>query len=426
VVIGLLAGACGGADAGGDASLPRDAGPPRPIEGWPDDNEFSWNGSWAPDSADFPIDGLLDDEYFDGHGGTPILPPGEWDWNDADDDLANWRNFSSNLGTFEMLESAAGQHYGWRFVANDEVPDFTGPAQYYEGTPGVDIVDLGPRGELHGYGSGSLGDGPDILVYERSYSLEFRTGSSETGAANDDDLVVGGCSETGATDIETSTMHTGPGSDWVFTRDIDRAAVDLGNGAGGRTDTLDPNDGDDLLVLRGTIHDTRLYGGFGNDVIVWYVDDTVQTTEWLGNNFFGGGGKGDALWDDPGVDRLVLVVPVDTVISDAPSTPEGALRVLPAERGFVEDEGTSADPFATYCIECGTAPDGRRTVIVEYRARGGEIFTGYCYTTGIEELQVGVGPGARVFQIDPVEGTIREDADARPTVPPTWPDELCR
>ena len=55
-------------------------------------------------------------------------------------------------------------------------------------------------------------------------------------------------------------------------------------------------------------------GGEGNDVMVWYVDDNVQTTTWLGPNFFGGGGHGDALWNDSGTDRLVLAVPTDSPV----------------------------------------------------------------------------------------------------------------
>ena len=77
----------------------EDSDEPDTAGAWPTPNAWSWDGSWEP--AEFPLDGLLDNEYFDGHPDihgtpTPILPPGEWDWNDDDNDLANWRNFSTS------------------------------------------------------------------------------------------------------------------------------------------------------------------------------------------------------------------------------------------------------------------------------------------------------------------------------------------
>jgi len=435
VSLALILAGCGGRGGGGavDGGLP-DAGPIHPVEGWPAPNEWSWNGSWTPGEGDFPLDGLLDDEYFDGHPGgdgqpTPILPPGEWDWEDANDDLANWRNFETNLGAFEPLTDGQGRHYGWRLVGiTPGAVDYSGPASYFEGSAGADVLNLGEQGALHSFGGGNLGDGPDILVFQSSWSLDFRTGSTLTGSAGDDDLVVAGCGPNpdGSFDVETTTLHTGPGSDWVFVRDISRAAVDLGNGADGRTDATDGTDGDDLVVLRGNTHDFRVFGGFGHDTAVWYVDDNVQTTPWLGPNFFGGGGHGDALWDDPGTDRLVLAIPDDTPLVTSTPTPPGAVLVRATDGSLILDDPTQGDAYARYCVECGTGPQGQKTIILEYLSADESVFTGYFYVTAFEELQIGIGPDARVYALDSTVGTATELSNATPLVPPDWPTSYCQ
>jgi len=430
-VLALLQ-ACQGGQGAEDAAVDDTSGEEDvpPVTGWPEPNEWSWNGSWEPD---FPVPGLLDDEYFDGHPGpggepTPVLPPGAWDWDDPGDDLANWRNFETNLGSFEMLLDAEDRHYGWRLRANDPAAcDYSGPAEYFEGSSGADILDLGPGGLLHSFASGNLAAGPDVLVFKESWSLDFRTGSSESAGSVDDDLVMAGCGESpdGSFDVMTSTIHTGPGSDWAFVRDISRAAVDLGNGAGGRTDAVDPLDGGDLVVLRGNTHDFRVYGGGGDDTVVWYVDENVQTTAWLGPDFFGSGGWGDAAWDDAGTDRLVLAVPAGAPIVTATPTPPGSILVRATTGDLVIDEPTAGDPFARYCVECGTSTGGRRTVILEYVSADESIRTGYFFVTAFEELQVGVGSGALVYAIDDVAGEAVSIPSATPFVPPSWPSEDC-
>ena len=115
--------------------------------GWPEPNEWSWNGSWTPAGNDFPLDGLFDPEYGDGHDGTPILPPGSWDWSDDLPDMANWRNFRNNIGTFELLEDSQKRPYGWRLVpVDDGTVSYAGAADYFLGSSGVDVLDLGPDG----------------------------------------------------------------------------------------------------------------------------------------------------------------------------------------------------------------------------------------------------------------------------------------
>jgi hypothetical protein len=418
------------ADADADADSDADADADWDGEGWPEANEYSWNGSWSPGLEDFPIPGLYDDEYFDGHEGTPILPPGRWDWNDADDDLANWRNFSGHIGTFELLTDAVGHAYGWRLVGPEASIEFSGGSGYFEGSPGVDILDLGPQGSIHslGKGEGNLGDGPDVLVFGQSYALDYRTGSSTVGHAHDDDLLIAGCGENpdGSFDYVTTTIHMGPGTDWAFVRNIDRAAVDLGNGASGRTDTLDPDDGNDLADIGGNSHDFRVMGGNGADVVVWHPDQNVQTTQWLGPDFFGCGGKGDAVWANDGPDRLVLDIPVNTQIGDQTPTPPGGLLVRGTDGSFIDDDPTGRDPFASYCVECGESPEGRRTMRLEYRNAADTVLTGYFNVTNFEELQIGIGDGALVFRLDDVQGIAVPAPDLEPRAIPTPPASYCQ
>jgi hypothetical protein len=240
--------------------------------------------------------------------------------------------------------------------------------------------------------------------------------------------VVGGCGANpdGSWDINTTTIHTGPDKDWVFIQDLDRSAVDLGNGSDGRTDSVDVNDGNDLVELRGNTHDFRVFGGNGDDTAVWYVDDNVQVTPWLGPNFFGSGGWGDALWNDEGTDRLVLAVPPSTRIVTKSPQP-GALFVKPSDGSFIPDKPTEDDPYARYCIECGKGPNGRKTVIMEYVSEdGGRVDTGYFYVTAFEELQIGVGPNARVYAIDDVRGALVPAPDLQPFAPPAFPpQQIC-
>ena len=406
---------------------PSPSPPPPPPGGFPSPNEYSWDGSWSPAASNFPLNGLLDDVYFDGHivegVASPILPPGAWDWG-GEPNLANWKNFNANVGTFEMLEDAQGHHYGWRLLG---VPvgavNFQGPAEYFEGSPGVEIIDLGPLGIISGVGNGNLGEGPDVLVANESSALDFRMGSSLTGSAHDNDLVVLGCAPhtDGAFTITTSTFHTGPGTDWVFVRDIDRAAIDLGNGAGGETTVTDPTDGPDLVVLKGNTHDFRVFGGNGNDTFVWYVDENVQTTTWLGPNFFGGGGDDAAVWSDPGVDRLVLAIPTSTTLVTTTPTPAGGLLIKPTTGQVIEDSPTQADPYARYCVECGVGPNNQKTIIAEYNSADGLVKTGYFYLNAVEEIQVGVGTGARVYRLNSAQGTATLDTTLVPYVPPAAP-----
>jgi hypothetical protein len=411
---------------GGTAGGQGGGGSSHPAGAWPTPNQYSWDGSWTPADGDFPLAGLYDDVYCDGHadsGGkpTPILPPGDWDWGNQAN-LSNYNNFASNVGTFTLLKDGTSRAFGWRLAGKPaDAVAFSGAAEYFLGSSGTDIVYLGTQGDMSSIGGG-LGDGPDVLVTATSHALDYRTGSSLTGSAHDNDLLVLGCSPhpDGSFAIETTTFHTGPGADWVFVRDIDRAAVDLGNGDGGKTTVIDPTDGDDLVVLHGNTHDFRMFGGNGSDTFVWYVDENVQTATWLGPNFFGGGGDDLAVWSDTGVDRLVLAVPTTTRLVTTTPTPNGGLLVQPTGGQHVEDEPTQSDPYARYCVECA-GPNGQKTVRMEYNSADGKVKTGYFGVSSVEELQIGIGAGAQVYRLDAVKGTATLAPALAPFVPPSTP-----
>lgn len=411
---------------------------PVPVgPGWAVPNAYSWDGSWTPLDGDFPMAGLLDNEYGDGHlwqgEPSPILPPGAWDWVDADDDLANWRNWEKNLGDFQKLMDHCDRHYGWKlnFLEPGAV-DYAGAAEYFEGSWGTDVVYLGAAGQMHSI-SGYLDHGPDVLVFDEGWSLDFRTGPPLGGSQNDNDLVVMGCAGdpgwySQVYDIHAATIHTGPGNDRVFARDLSAAAVDAGNGDGGNTSVLDPTDGDDLVVFRGSVQDARFFGGWGDDVLVWYVDEMLKPTPYSGGDYFGGGGAGEAVWGDPGTDRLVLAIPVGTPIVSKPATPPGSLLVMLEDTGYVDpwwDGPTVGDPYAKYCITCGTSPQGERTLFLQYVSANGAIDTGEVSVTAFEELQVGIGPGATVYQLDDVTGAVVADPSLVPYEPPQTPVNLC-
>jgi hypothetical protein len=400
---------------------------------WPSSNTYSWDGSWNPSASEFPLSGLLDPKYNGTYqardGSKPALPPGKWDWKASDDDLANWANFASNVGTFTALKDAQGHQYGWQLVlATPTSVDVDARGGFLYGSSGSDIFNLGAHSKLASFAEGNLGDGPDILVFNASNTLDFRTGSTSTGSLRDNDLVVAGCvPQVDATYlIQTTTIHTGPGSDWVFIRDFTTSAIDLGNGANGRTDSVDSTDGDDQVVIRGNSHDFRIFGGNGKDTLFWYVDDNVHSTQtgWLGPNFFGTGGAASALWGTD-TDRLVLVIPSDTPIVYTDDTVNGTILIKSAGANAVLDDPTQGDPYAAYCVECGTGPGGRKTLILSYRSTNGQVFTAYSYLTDIEELQVGVGDTARVYRLDDIQGKATLDLSLNPVTPPTWPSGYC-
>lgn len=378
-----------------------------------DDRPAEPDGPRHFEASEISAANLFDEKYGDGHPyqgkPTPILPPGQWDWSAPNNDLANWKNFAQNVGQFELLTDAQQEPFGWELLgAAPNAVDFAGPAAYFEGSSGRDLMNLGREGKIHSF-NGRLGAGPDVLVFNESWSLDFSTSEDQGGAVADNDVVVAGCDVNNGPsfDIDTTSIHTGSGDDILFVRDAERSAFDAGN-AGGVTSALDPDDGDDITVLRGNMLDFRAFGGKGDDTVVWYVDEVKQDTEWLGPNFFGGGGAGDALWGDTGVDRLVLVIPTNTNVIGSGATQPGQLlvRILQNYKSQIQwDAPTYGDPKARYCVTCGVGPLGRKTIMLEYRSANGAIHTGYFWVTAFEELQIGVGAGAKVYSLDDVAGT---------------------
>lgn len=367
---------------------------------------------------------LVDNEY-------PDLPPGDWDWDDGNNDFANYRNFEKAIGHFEKLVEN-GIHYGWKLVGNNPgAVDFSGPAAYFLGSAGVDVINLGALGKIHSYVSGDLGDGRDVLVFDKSWTLDFRTGSSLSGSTDDDDLVIAGCKENfdSAFDINTTTIHTGPGRDAIFVRDMERSAIDAGNGAGGETSVIDYTDGDDVAVFHGNMADFRFFGGNGNDTAFWFIDEVIQSNLWLYPNFFGGGGSGQALWADTGTDRLVLGIPASTEVVSQTPTGNGQLlvRIDHNYPGEIEwDKPVYEDLKARYCIRCGESQEGEKTMTLEYKSANGKVNTGYFYVTDFEELQVGVGEGAKVYRLDDVSGKAVLDGGIVATQAPAKPVGYCQ
>ncbi|OQY26963.1 MAG: hypothetical protein B6244_12070 [Candidatus Cloacimonetes bacterium 4572_55] len=275
---------------------------------WPDPpNAYSWDGSWSPSASQLPPDGLFDDVYYDGHlvdgEPSPILPQGDWDWvnpNNGDvSELANWNGFESGTGHFDPLLDSQGNQFGWRLIGNSSDIEMTSTS--YKGSDGVDIVDYGENGSIHSTASIRFQDGPDMIRYTQSWSIGWRVGSDIDGYDNDNDLVIAGydaIQSPGEFPIQTSGVHTGPGNDLVFMKDMTRSMVDLGNGNDGSTDSIDQHDGDDIIVADGNWLDNRVMGGGGDDIFFWYVDNNRPDNSWTGGRFLGTGSFGDAIWGD--------------------------------------------------------------------------------------------------------------------------------
>lgn len=347
---------------------------------------------------------------------SPILPPGTWDFYNSSTMqtalLANYNTFSAQIGTFILLEDGDSQPYGWLLESSVlGVIDIGVAAEIYGGSSGMEIVDTGPDGGIQSSANFTLASGPDIFRFSTARATDPRTGSTLTGSLNDNDLVIGGSEEVrpvGDEDVRSATIHTGPGSDLFFIRNMEHAAVDMGNGANGRTDTLDTGDGNDIAVIEGNFIDSRIYGGYGDDLFVWYIDEINTTNLLYANSFFGAGGWDPAVWQDEGTDRLILVVPDATSVFSGPGTPDPGEVQLGSRPGFpdfpVPDPPTVDNIYARYYSTAGLSPEGRRTVFIDYRPVTGSNHAGDNYLTGVEEIQIGIGPNAKVYRIDDING----------------------
>jgi hypothetical protein len=388
-------------------------------------NDYSWDGSWSPAPEDFPLDGLTDLDPTQAG-----LPPGHWGWDGdcscaGNEGTAIYDNeFVAKGLDFEPLVDSEARLFGWRLVDTDGgTTELNHRGDAFDGSNGVDLFDLD---FLQGTGPGdttpgiNLGEGPDLLRYQTGWSVDLRTGATDRGALFDNDLVILGSEDVLASneyDIDGTTIHTGPGSDLVFVRNFGPAAIDLGNGGSGRTDTLDEADGDDLVVVAGNARDFRIFGGYGDDTFIWYVDEVLDD-RFLGPSFYGGGGWGEAIWGDPGVDRLVLVVDPDTEIvharGDHDDNPGSLLSFVYADYAPNVDAPTEQDAFARYNGLAEVGPGDAHTITLSYRSPDGRVFTQDSYITAVEQIQLGLGDGARVYSVDQVTGQLTEDDSLEP------------
>ncbi len=429
----------GGQTLGGDGGQGASGGGPKgdipPLEvgsGWPKKpNEYSWDGSWEPQSEP---QGLYDSIYFDAHdvegAPSPRLPPGLWDW-EITSLLASWRGFSTRVGTFDLLSDTQGMSFGWRLQrVKEEGVQVDAVMEVFYGSAGTDIIDLGPQGSVNSTGNPQygkvvgLGDGPDMLRYVSGHSASIRLGSSATGSLADNDLALIGSPEGAAEDVYdvvTTAIHTGPGSDLVFVNNFERAAIDLGNGEDARTDSLDPQDGADIVVIGKNARDFRVFGGRGDDLFVWHVDEVKSTEAWLGPNFFGGGGWGDALWADEGIDRLVLNIPQDTLVvtRSADLVPGSLLMFLEEDQKVVIDTPTEDDPYARYYVYVPPSSSNRRTMTLQYISADNSVNTGYFFVTAVEEVQIGIDRKGPIYRLDDITGEVVLDPtlQARDVIP---------
>ncbi len=397
---------------------------------WPwEPNLYSWDGTPIK-SENFPLKGLYDLIYFDGHKveGTdsPLLPPGEWDYNQTSL-LANWRGFSSAVGSFRLLKDSLGNEYGWKLNrATAEGVSVTAVMESFHGSSGADILDFGPEGSFASTGNPlygkpvNMGDGPDVFRYTTGHSAAARLGSSKTGHLWDNDLALIGENKSkpaGTYEVVTTTIHTGPGNDLVFVNNWERAAIDLGNGQDGRTDATDPFDGRDIVVIGNNARDFRVFGGKGDDLFVWHLDEVNQEPNtWLGPNFFGGGGWGEALYSDSEKDRLVLNIPLSTRIVTQPGDSKAGTLLVFIQNNYATtiDTPTENDPSGRYYILAPEGEGGQRTMTLQYQSIDGLINTAYFYVTDVEELQIGVGGNAEVYALDDIAGTVTRDSSLSP------------
>lgn len=400
------------------------------AQDWPKPaSNYSWEGTWLPS---FPIPNMYDEYYFDGHEQngkvTPVLPPGIWDYK-QDHNLLNWKNWRSTFGHFGALVDDQKHLFGWKIIPDFLPVNFGTVGGFFNGSPGADVLDFGIGSWIHGTDQIALGDGPDVVRFEKSIALFLRTGSSLSGSLADNDLVIAGKNtipSDGSIDIEKTSIATGPGRDLIFIQNMHAAAVDAGCGQGGRTNATDPNDGDDIVVYGGNMHDFRFMGGKGNDIAVWYADEVRQQAAgwpWLSPAFFGGGGWGNALWEDNGTDRLIMAVSPNTVVANTyGAPPPGQLNVYLLKDYSPQpwvDLPTKDNLFARYCVTCGIGPSQKKTITIEYVSPNNTVFTGRFWLTAFEELQIGIGPGAKVYTLDEVNGKAILNNSLTPFSPPT-------
>ena len=157
----------------------------------------------------------------------PSLPPGEWSTTPtASIPLSDrYTLLSTKYGKFATLSSTDDDSIviGWSFIPNSVGINVGEELQYFKGSEGCDVINLG-EGGLQSVEDISSGGGPDLWVLRGANSVRFSTG--HIGDTLDNDLVLGGsaCAVSdfsSLSDLSTSTVintsiHMGPGNDLMY------------------------------------------------------------------------------------------------------------------------------------------------------------------------------------------------------------------
>ncbi|MCP4712279.1 MAG: hypothetical protein GY869_26960, partial [Planctomycetes bacterium] len=217
---------------------------------------------------------------------------------------------------------------------------------------------------------------------------------------------------------------TGPGADLVFVNNMERGGIDLGNGNGGQTDAIDPFDGDDVAIVGGYYRDNRIFGGNGDDIFVWNLDEHNQLYpdgQWIGGSVWGCGGWDPAVWGCDDTDRLILNVPDNTILLNA-VFPDRIYHVS-VENGTVgvgvrgDFDGTNAidtptehDPYARHYNVPGYGPNGELPLTFHYRSASGHVNSAFANFIAVELLQIGTGPNATVYDVNLLTAELTESS----------------
>jgi hypothetical protein len=70
------------------------------------------------------------------------------------------------------------------------------------------------------------------------------------------------------------------------------------------------------------------------------------------------------------------------------------------------DGPTEADVYARYYGVAPEGPGGEHTITLSFRSSDGKVFTHDFYATSVEEIQLGLGNEAKLYDLDPMTGEL--------------------